>query len=106
MKKNKLDIDVLLTNIFVVLLILLCFASIFVIRDYIGYVGYHEARHGTITTVNIYQIFPASIWNGVYGIALTSYYLNTSWYVFANAGGMTEINPIFPCLEPGISVIV
>src|SRR3989344_1990565 len=98
---DKIDIDTLLTNLFVLLLLIISLISLILIREYIGYVGYDDARGGVITQLDIFQKFPASAWNGVFGIAIQSPALNTSWFIFANPADMSELNPIFPCFEPG-----
>ena len=98
---KKVDLDTILLNLFVFILIVISLISIVLIRDYVGYAGSHMARGGKITELNIYQIFPASVWNGVFGIALQAPVFNTTWFINAEAAGMSEINPIFTCLEPG-----
>lgn len=98
---SKIDIDTIASNAFVVALILLALVSLVMVRDYIGNVTYHAAKGGDITNLNIYHLTPAYIWNGVYGIVLQAPVFNSSWFVFANPSGMSEVNPIFTCLEPG-----
>jgi hypothetical protein len=97
----KIDIDVLAGNIFVLILIAISVISVVMIRDYSGFALYDAARGGRITEVNVYQSTPAYSWNGVYGIIIQAPGVNTTWYVFANPAGMSEINPIVTCLEPG-----
>ncbi|MCK5604049.1 DUF87 domain-containing protein [Candidatus Pacearchaeota archaeon] len=101
-KKYKLDIDAILINVLIISLIIISVISIVLIRDFVGYVSYDEARGGVITELNIYQIFPAWMWNGVYGIVLSGVSLNTSWFVYANSAGMSELTMVVPCLEAGI----
>jgi len=100
-KRFKIDIDAVLTNILIVLLIIISVMSLIMLRDFIGYAGYEEfARGGTITEIDVYQIFPASAWNGIYGIALQAP-IYRSWPVYTSNAGVDEVNPIFPCFEPG-----
>jgi tetratricopeptide (TPR) repeat protein len=100
-RKQRFDIDTAIFNLLILLLIIIAIISVVMLRDFVGYVGYHGAKGGQITSVNIYQMFPASIWNGIFGITLAAPSINSSWYVFANPAGMSEINAIFPCFEPG-----
>ncbi len=102
MKRKKLDWDAVLMNSLIVLLILISVLSVGIIRDYVGYVGYHDAKGGVITKLELFQMFPASAWNGIFGIVIEASAINTTWTIDAEPAGMSEINPIFTCLEPGI----
>ncbi|MBT7440555.1 DUF87 domain-containing protein [archaeon] len=97
-KKTKIDIDTILMNVLVVLLILISTISLVIIRDYVGMVASHGARGGRITEINVVHQAPATIWNGIFGIAIQAA-LDTPWYVFANNGEVSELNPIYPCFE-------
>ncbi len=100
-KRWKIDIDTIAINLFILVLVLTSLLSLIMVRDYIGYIGYNNAKGGSITEINVVQETPAYLWNGVFGIALQAPLINSSWFIFANPSGMSEINPIFSCLEPG-----
>ncbi|NTV23681.1 MAG: DUF87 domain-containing protein [Nanoarchaeota archaeon] len=102
MRKRPMNIDGMLMNSLVIILILASALSLVMMRDFIGYVGYHSAKGGVITEINVYQIYDPFIWSGIYGIALSGVALNTSWFVYSEPSGMDELNPIFACFEPGI----
>ncbi|MBN2367856.1 DUF87 domain-containing protein [Candidatus Woesearchaeota archaeon] len=100
-RTKKIDIDSILVSLLVVLLIVISLISVVILRDYVGLVSYHAAKGGVITELNVYQVFPASMWSGIVGIALESPLLNTTWFVYADPADISELNPIFICLEPG-----
>jgi len=102
-RKYKFDLDAVLINLLIILLVVISIISVIMIRDYVGYVSYHEAKGGLINELNIYQIFPAWMWNGIYGIVLSGVSLNTTWFTYANPAGMTELTMVVPCLEAGIT---
>ena len=89
-KKRKIDIDTIAMNLLVVLLIVISTMSLVILRDFIGYVGYHAAEGGRITEINVYQKFEAYEWHGIGGIVIASTALNTSWFVYANPGTISE----------------
>lgn len=102
--KTKPDWDVVLSNLFIVLLIIISAISIVILRDYVGMVSYEEAEGGVITQLDITHRDPASAWWGLGGITLAASGLNSSWYIFVDSDSqyrISELNPIFGCLAPG-----
>jgi hypothetical protein len=91
-----------LYNLFVVLLLCLSILSLLFIKDYVGYYA-HQARAGSITKMVFLWWQPAYEWQGFSGAAVMDANYNNTLFAVATNAGTTEINLIFPCLQPKIN---
>ncbi|MBD3203937.1 DUF87 domain-containing protein [Candidatus Woesearchaeota archaeon] len=101
-KKTKSNIDSYLNLIFLILLITISFTSLFIIKDYLGYITHHLAKDGTITEINIQHREPATFWNGIYGLVIMFPAINNTYSVKATNAGMSQVTMLVQCLQPGV----
>jgi hypothetical protein len=74
---------------------------IFIVRDYVGF-AVHSAEPGTISTLNIYDVRPASNWHGFFGVSVMVQEFNYQQQYRIDGTGIDIYNLLFPCLEYGI----
>ncbi|HYD03225.1 MAG TPA: tetratricopeptide repeat protein [Alphaproteobacteria bacterium] len=106
-KKKKLDAKHIGLIVIAVLLLFITIFGLIALSTLVGFlVGEFAGKAGYVYTLVLEYKECASLWSGLFGVAVqVPGYTNVQSYTASNCG-MQDMNALFDCLEPGLAHVI